>query len=74
MTQKKSAIAFAQRQSLKRGKRRGLSRHVPLVGFWVRIFLQGQLLWVESRGAITLRPSLLDLGVRFSPHPAPEYL
>ena len=29
---------------------------------------------VESRGAIMLRPSLLDPSVRLSPHSAPEYL
>jgi hypothetical protein len=29
---------------------------------------------VESRGGITLRPSLLDLYVRLSPHTAPDIL
>ena len=29
---------------------------------------------VESREVIKPRPSLLDLGVRFSPHPAPDIL
>ncbi len=29
---------------------------------------------VGSRGRITVRPSQLDLGVRVSPHPAPDVL
>jgi hypothetical protein len=29
---------------------------------------------VGSRGTITSRPSPLDLGVRLSPHPAPDVL
>jgi hypothetical protein len=29
---------------------------------------------LESRGSIISRPSLLDLGVRFSSHPAPDIL
>jgi hypothetical protein len=30
--------------------------------------------WVESREAIKPRPSLLNLGVRLSPHPASDIL
>ena len=33
-----------------------------------------EIILVESRGAIMLRPSLLDLDVPVSVYPAPEYL
>jgi len=39
-----------------------------------KLFMMGLVVQVESRGAIMLRPSLLDRSVRVSPHCAPEYL